>query len=151
MFDPDFFSDEQYLQINTVFKSHISQKGHRHLNREQMKEAIRELELIPAPTDIELDQMCTSDHVSVEQFTLVIYWFLRGYGTHDELIEAFKAFDTEKKGRIPYNQLISILSSKIPQLSKKQILLLQKEFCYDNNMVDYIKLVEKIRPKIVVK
>ena len=148
MFDPDFLTDEQYVNYTNAFVKNAKGKGRGFLNRESMRKALISCRLIPAPSEKDLDAMCSSDRVDIEQFFIIIFWYLRGIGTRSELIHAFEQIDKDHDGKIPFNEIRSILSMRPNGFTNEQIMTLRKELnCYEDDLVDYIAFVNKIRPR----
>ncbi|OHT06070.1 EF hand family protein [Tritrichomonas foetus] len=148
MFDPNFFTDEQYVEYTNAFVKRAKGRGKGYLNKETMRKAIIACRLIPAPSEKDLDAMCTSDHVDIEQFFIIIFWYLRGIGTRAELIHAFQQIDIDNDGKIPFSEIRAILEMRPHSFSNEQILTLRKELnCFEDDLVDYTLFVNKIRPR----
>ena len=121
MFDPEFFTNDQYQQITAEFYQHAKKKRRPILDQESMKIAIKNLRLIPSPTEKELQAMCRSNHADLEEFFITIYWYLRGFGTRNEMITAFRALDTKKKGTIPFSKLSKALRDNPYRFNDNQL------------------------------
>lgn len=148
MFDPDFLSDEQYIQYATEFMNYSNGKGRGYLNKKSMRDALKACNLIPPPTDKDLDAMCSSDRVDIEQFFFIIFCFLRGFGTRSELLRTFERIDQDHDGKIPFQEIEAILSIQPNKLSEEQISNLKNELnCKEDGLVDYQEFVKKIRNK----
>lgn len=148
MFDPDFLTDEQYNNYATQFVKFANNKGRGYLTKKTMKEALKGCRLIPAPSDKDLNAMCTSDRVDIEQFFIIIFWYLRGFGTRAELINTFQQIDKDHDGKISFSEIRSILSVQPNDFSSEQISTLRKELnCAEDDLIDYTQFVNKIRPR----
>ena len=78
MFDPAFFSDEQVMKLAAAFNKYLK-PNESTLNKSEMRSAIKCLDFVPTPTDTELSSMCKSDSVDIEEFIMIIYWYMRSY------------------------------------------------------------------------
>ncbi|KAK8866338.1 Calmodulin-like protein 4 [Tritrichomonas musculus] len=148
MFDPDFLTDEQYNNYATQFVKYANDKGRGYLTRKSMRDALKSCRLIPAPSEKDLNAMCTSDHVDIEQFFIIIFWYLRGFGTRAELIHSFQQLDKDHDGKIPFSEIRGILSVQPSKFTNEQISTLRKELkCSEDDLVDYTQFVNKVRPR----
>ena len=149
MFDPDFFTNDQYQQITAEFYQHAKKKRRPVLDQESMKIAIRNLKLIPTPTEKELSAMCRSSHADLEEFFITIFWYLRGFGTRNEMITSFSALDPKKRGLLPFSKLSKALRENPYRFNDNQLNDIRGllKIRSDDDEVDYVAFAHQIRAK----
>ena len=118
------------------------------LTQEKMRNTIRSLRLIPAPTDDEIEQMCKYKEVTFEDFVTTIYMYMRSVPNSDELIRAFQFFDRSKTGYIPFDTAVQILESQGILLSTVQKEAMSAELKpNEQGLVDYVAFARRVRPQ----
>ncbi|KAK8898727.1 centrin, EF-hand protein [Tritrichomonas musculus] len=149
MFDPDFFTDEQYQLIAKEFYNYAKMKQRPVLDQESMKKAILNLNLIPTPTPDELNAMCSSGHADLEKFFITIFLYLRGFGSKSQLISSLQLYGDEKTKTISISNLFKVLKESPYRLSDEQLSEIKKSLKAksDNDRIDYIAFANKMLPK----
>ena len=101
------------------------------------------------PTQEELRAMLTeinNEDVSISDFILVSYYFLRGADTRDELIRAFAVFDEDNDGKIDVETIRNILANLRHPVPKEQIDEIVAKLEKDG-AIDYAEMIRELRPQ----
>lgn len=149
MFDPDFFTSNEYQVITEVFYKYAKRKQRPVLDQESMKKAISNLHLTPIPTPNELDAMCNSGHADLEKFFITIFWYLRGFGTRSQLISILQAYGDEKTKTITFSTISNVLKQNPYRFSDEQIADIKKKLKIksENERINYVNFANEILHK----
>ena len=149
MFDPDFFTDEQYQNITSEFYKYAKKKHRPILDKESMKTALSNLDIIPKPTEAELNAMCTSNRTDLEEFFITIFCYLRGFGTRSEFISLCQLYDRKNTKMLAFSELTKILKQNPYRFSNEQIQSVKNllNVHSENDKINYIDFATKFRSK----
>ena len=76
----------------------------------------------------------------------MIYYFLRGADTREELIKAFAVFDKDKDGLIDVQTAKDILTNLKHPVPEEQVDELMKKLD-QNGKIDYAQMICELRPQ----
>lgn len=140
-------SDKQIKSFKKAF-THYAKNTGGILDPDDFPKALKMVGI--RPTDDEIKEMLEEvgeAQIDIVEFIICIYYFLRAADTQEELINAFKIFDTEKKGKLPVARIREILSSLKHPVSQPLIDELVSQLNKDgSNMIDYAEMIRLMRP-----
>jgi calmodulin len=140
-------SDKQLKSFKKAFM-HYAKKTDGILKNEDFPKALKMVGI--RPTDEEIEEMLDEIGdipIDIVEFIICIYYFLRAADTQEELINAFKIFDTEKKGKLSVARIRDILTSLKHPVSQPLIDELVNQLNKDgSNMIDYAEMIRLMRP-----
>ena len=142
----DVLSREQLRSFKRAF-DHCDKNNDGQLTHEEFISALRMVGIVP--TQEELRAMLTeinNDDVSISDFILVSYYFLRGADTRDELIRAFAVFDEDNDGKIDVETIRNILANLRHPVPKEQIDEIVAKLEKDG-AIDYAEMIRELRPQ----
>ena len=141
-------TDQQLKSFKKAFM-HFAKNQEHLLTPEDLPKAFKMCGLRPTDDEIKemLEEIGEENPIDIVEFIICIYYFLRSADTQEELIDAFKIFDTKKTGKLPEGTIRQILSSLkhpvSPQLIDELINQLNKD---GSNMIDYADMIRLMRP-----
>lgn len=149
MFDPDFFTNQEYQLITEMFYKYAKKKQRPVLDQESMKKAISSLHLIPSPTPNELNSMCNSTRADLEKFFITIFWYLRGFGTKSQLISCLQIYGDEKTKTITFSKISKVLKQNPYRLTEEQIEDIKRIFKIksDEDQINYVAFANELLHK----
>lgn len=147
MFDLNFFTEEQFKKMAAAFSRYVKPDSST-LDRQETRNAIKCLDFVPTPTESEFASICTSDSVQIEDFLMIIYWYMRGMGTRRQLIDAFERLDTDKDGKVSFDVITKIMAGhRNGSRSSRELENIRKKMeVLEDDQVDYMKFINQIRP-----
>ena len=141
-------SDQQLKSFKKAFMHYAKNPEHT-LSKEDFPKAFKMIGLRPTDAEIQemLDEIGDDQPIDIVEFVISIYYFLRAADTQEELIDAFKIFDTKKTGKLPVATIQQILSSLKHPVSQPLIDELIGQLNKDgSNMIDYADMIRLMRP-----
>lgn len=145
MLDVTFFSEEQVKKMAAAFNKFVKPNVSV-LDKQETRNALKCLDFVPTPTEAELNSMCVSDSVEIEDFVMIIYWYMRGMGTRQQLADAFEQFDTNKDGKVPFDIIAKLVEPRGHHSSRQLENVRKRMECLEDDQVDYMKFIDQIRP-----
>ena len=93
-----------------------------------------------------------SDRIGIEDFIFVLYYYLRGADTAEELTKAFSVFDEDGDGKIDVETARSILTSLKHPIPNEQIEDVIKKLNKNRsknkpNLIDYAEMIRELKPQ----
>ena len=142
------FSDDQLRSFQRAF-SHYDKDKDGVLAVEDLPKALKVIGIIP--TQEELNGMLVDlgdSPLDVLEFISLIYFFLRGADSREELIRAFAVFDEDHDGKIPADTVSQILSNLKHPVPDEQINEVLEQLNNDENgLIDYAEMICLLRPE----
>ncbi|KAK8885570.1 Calmodulin-like protein 4 [Tritrichomonas musculus] len=142
------FSDDKLRSFRRAFK-HYEQKKSGILNFEDLPKALLLVGI--SPTSEELNGMKADlgdAELDLLEFISLIYYFLRGADTTEELIRAFSVFDRDHDGKIKADEARKILANLKHPVPKEQIEeVLAQLRNDDDDLIDYAEMIKSLRPE----
>lgn len=146
MFDLNFFTEEQFKKMAAAFNKYVKPDSSA-LDKRETRNAIKCLDFVPTPTEAEFSSICTSNEVQIEDFVMIIYWYMRGMGTRKQLIDAFERLDTDKDGKVSFDVIAKIMDPRNGSRSSRELEIIRKKMeVLEDDQVDYMKFINQIRP-----
>jgi Ca2+-binding EF-hand superfamily protein len=142
--DPKGFTDQQLKIYKRVF-DHF-QKDDCISGRAVFVKALKYAGIVPTYDQIEAMRrdLPDPDRITAVDFLIVVFYYLRGLETTEELIRAFAVFDPDRTGKVSTEAAMSILKSQRQQLGQEPIQELIAELDH-KGQIDYEVMVRKIR------
>ena len=142
------FSDDQLRSFRRAFKNY-EQKKTGILNFDDLPKALKLVGIFPTPEELKGMKADLGDsQLDLLEFISLIYYFLRGADTTEELIRAFSVFDKDHDGKIPIDDARSILENLKHPVPKEQIEEVMVQLSNDDDkLIDYAKMIQKLRPE----
>jgi Ca2+-binding EF-hand superfamily protein len=102
-------TDEQLRSFIRVFQD--CQTGGCLAGKAGLAKALRQVAIVPTETEIDMMLLDVADRDRIDQidFIIVIYYFMRGAYTSDELNRVFEVFDEDRDGKIPIETTRNVL------------------------------------------
>ena len=141
-------SDKQLRSFKKAY-AHYSKNSERLLKPEDFGKALKMVGIRPTNEEIKemLDEIGANNPINLIEFTICIYYFLRAADTQEELINAFKIFDTKKTGKLPVKTIHQILASLKHPVPQPHIDELTTQLDKDgSHMIDYAAMIRLMRP-----
>lgn len=142
------FTDDQLRSFRRAFK-HFEQNKSGIINFEDLPKALKLVGI--SPTQEELKGMKTDlgdSQLDLLEFISLIYYFLRGADTREELIRAFSVFDKDHDGKIPIDEAKQILANLKHPVPNEQIEEVMIQLNNGNdNLIDYAQMIKLLRPE----
>jgi Ca2+-binding EF-hand superfamily protein len=144
----DCLTDDQLKSFKRAF-DHRDKDQDGHVNRDEFKAALKLVGIIP--TDDEFRAMLEDigkESIDLLDFVSVIYYFLRGADSREELIRAFAVFDKAGDGKIPVETAVQILTNLKHPVPREQVDELMQKLDHGNSgKVDYAAMIRELRPE----
>lgn len=150
MSDLQFLTDNQLKAFQQAFvRCDKSQQGS--ISIQDLPKALKQVGIIINYDDLQniLASSAVNENEQLfdfPEFVSIIYFFLRGSDTQEELIRAFASFDTDNDGKIPTGLMSDILTNLKHPIPKEKADELLEKFSDDNGLVDYKQFIKKVRP-----
>lgn len=144
----DCISDKQLKNFNKAF-NHYAKHNNDVLRPEDLSKAFKMIGIRPTQEELDdmLNEIGADQPIDFIEFVICIYYFLRAADTQEELINAFKIFDTKKEGKLPVATITSILTSLKHPVSQALIDELIAQLDTDkSHMIDYAQMIRLMRP-----
>ena len=141
-------TDQQLRSFKKAFM-HYAKNTNKILTPEDLPKALKMVGIRPTEQEIAemLDEIGPDAPIDIVEFVICIYYFLRAADTQEELIDAFKIFDTKKTGKLPVATIQQILSSLKHPVSQPLIDELIGQLNKDgSNMINYADMIRLMRP-----
>ena len=107
--------------------------------------ALRAVGFNPTPEEVEdMEEDVGSKPISFSTFMYIVYHHSRYVDVEQELINAFRVFDKDKKGRLPVATVKAILQNTRQPFTEAQIDDILEHATVRNGLVDYTNLVKVI-------
>lgn len=145
----DFSSitDDQLRSFQKAFQRYDKDKDDL-IDTEEVKKALRALGIVPTDEEFEAMQYDLHEKVDVSSFIAVVYYFLRGADSQEELIRAFAVFDNDHDGKIPVDTAIQILTNLKHPVPRDMVDQIMAELNTNgDDLIDYSEMIRKLRPK----
>ncbi|OHT02450.1 EF hand family protein [Tritrichomonas foetus] len=142
------FSDDQLRSFQRAF-SHYDKEKTGVLNLDDLQKALKIIGIVP--TQEELNGMkidLGNAPLDILEFISLIYYFLRGSDTQEELIRAFAVFDEDNDGKIPAEtaeQILSNLKHPVPKDHIEEVLA--QIGADENGLIDYAEMIRVLKPE----
>ena len=139
-------SDDQLRSFKKTF-NHFAKKGE--MKPEDLPNAFKMLGIKPTDDEIRemLEEIGNETPIDLIEFTICVYYFLRGADSQEELINAFKIFDKKNEGKLPAATITKILTSLKHPVSQQLIDDTLKQLDTDGkHMIDYAEMIRMMRP-----
>lgn len=142
------FSDDQLRSFRRAF-NHFDRKKNDNMDFDDLPKALKLVGIIPTPDELQSMKQDVGDSpLDLLEFISLIYYFLRGADTKEELIRAFSVFDEDHDGKIPVNEATQILSNLKHPVPQEQINeIMQTLDKNDDHLIDYARMIEILRPE----
>lgn len=138
------FTDEEKEEMTDLFKLFDKDEDGK-IDIDELASCVRAMGLNPSEPEVEeiKKKAGGGPQVGVEAFFTV----MDGHGikndTEDMIIEAFKIFDNQGKGKIPLSELVAIYTNMGEKFSEEEAAQLRAVAPVDDkNMVDYVEFVK---------
>lgn len=139
-------SDEQLRSFKRAFE-HYDKDKDGSIDENEFKSALKMVGIIPTSDELQAMLMdINSKTITLVDFVAVIYYFLRGADTREELIKAFAVFDKDKDGLIEVQTAKDILTNLKHPVPAEQVDELMKKLDQDGK-VDYAQMICELRPQ----
>lgn len=140
-------TDRQLISFQKAF-NHYADSGTFSISKEDFPKALKMVGIRPSESEIRemIDEIGEENPIDLCEFIICIYYYLRGADTQEELIKAFKIFDTKNEGKLPSTTITQILLSLKHPVSKTLINELISQLNDGSNMIDYAKMICLMRP-----
>lgn len=149
MSDLNFITDNQLRTFQAAF-DHYDKSKQGMISINDISKALKLIGIIITYDD--LQNMLSSSLIDEEtqlfdfpEFVSIIYYYLRGADTQEELIRAFSSFDTDHDGKIPIGLMSDILTNLKHPIPKERADELLERY-KDNDLIDYKQFIKKVRP-----
>ena len=142
----DCLSDDQLRSFRRAFEHYDKDKDGK-VDIEGFRKALEMVGIMP--TRDEFEAMCNdvgSDTITLVDFIAVIYYFLRGADTQEELIKAFSVFDKDNDGLIDVDTAREILGNLKHPVPENQVQDLMQKLGR-GGQVDYAEMIRELRPQ----
>jgi Ca2+-binding EF-hand superfamily protein len=138
-------TDDQLRSFRRAFKRY--QTGDCLPGRAALAKALREVGVLPTETEIDRMLLDVADpqRIDLIDFVIVIYYFLRGADTDEELIRSFAIFDEDRDGKIPIETSEEVLRGLKRPVPDEKIDELMRDLGRDG-LIDYAEMIRKMRP-----
>lgn len=139
-------SDEQLRSFRRAFE-HYDKDGDGIVDEKGFRHALTMVGI--CPTEEELNSMkedIGSEEIHLVDFIAVIYYFLRGADTQEELIKAFAVFDKNKDGEIDADTARNILLNLKHPVPEEHVNEIMKKLNV-NGKVNYANMIKELRPQ----
>lgn len=142
------FSDDQLRSFRRAF-NHFDRKKNDNMDFDDLPKALKLVGIIPTRDELQSMKQDVGDSpLDLLEFISLIYYFLRGADTKEELIRAFSVFDEDHDGKIPVNEATQILSNLKHPVPQEQINeIMQTLDKNDDHLIDYARMIEILRPE----
>jgi calmodulin len=140
-------TDEQLRRFKSVFIHHAGSDGQT-VPRNIFPQALRDVGIVP--TREELDAMLQDIHedsLDLIDFVILIYYFLRGADTTEEVIRAFAVFDRDGDGLIPVDTAKEVLLHLKHPVQEDRVNQVLAALRRDDELIEYAKMIAELRPK----
>jgi Ca2+-binding EF-hand superfamily protein len=138
-------SDEQLKLFAGEFER--LQHGKPVNGREELATLMRQVGL--RPTEEELGEMIEDvpnpQKIDLPDFIILVYYFLRGTDSADDLIRAFSVFDADDSGKIPSDTARAVLTNLKHPVPDEQIDALLRELD-EGGYIEIAKMIHKLKP-----
>lgn len=139
-------SDEQLRSFKRAF-DHYDKDKDGSIDANDFKSALKMVGIIPTSDELEaMLQDINNEKITLVDFVAVIYYFLRGADTREELIKAFAVFDKDKDGLIDVQTAKDILTNLKHPVPEEQVDELMKKLD-QNGKIDYAQMICELRPQ----
>jgi Ca2+-binding EF-hand superfamily protein len=140
-------TDQQLTTFKSTFIHYAGSDG-KTIPRSTFSNALRSIGIVPTREELNsMLQDIRGDSLDFIDFVILIYYFLRGADTTEEVIRAFAVFDEDKDGLISIEtakQVLINLKHPVPEDKVDQIL---RTLHRDDELIDYAKMIAELRPK----
>lgn len=143
----EIFNDDQLRSFRRAFK-HFEQNKSGIMNFDDLPKALKLIGI--SPTQAELKGMKSDlgdSQLDLLEFISLIYYFLRGADTREELIRAFSVFDKDNDGKIPVDEAKQILANLKHPVPSEQIDEVMIQLSNNENLIDYAEMIRILRPE----
>ena len=139
-------TDGQLRAFKRAFEE-LDESKSGYIDAEGFKKALRKVGINPTNEEFTaMLQDIDNEKISLTDFVSVIYYFLRGADTKEELYRAFAVFDKDGFGTIPRDDVIQILTNLKHPISLEHAEPIVEKLAVDG-MVKYTELIDALKPQ----
>ena len=142
-------SDQQIKNYNKAFISYAD-KNTGTIKPGDFEKVLRKIGIRPTKEEISdmLNEIGEDNPIDFVEILISIYYYLRAADTQEELIKAFKIFDTKGNGKISIKTINHILSNLKHPVSQEVIDQVVNDLDKDgSHMIDYAEMIKLLHPK----
>lgn len=144
----DVISDEQLKCFQQTF-AHSDKDKDGKINQDEFKKALKNIGIIPTPEELQgMLKDFNGEYIDIYRFSFILYHYIRGADSQEELIRAFSVFDPNGQGFITTDNVRNILSNlRHPLPSDKIEKIIQRADPQGTGKITPADLVKQIRPQ----
>jgi Ca2+-binding EF-hand superfamily protein len=139
-------SDQQLRSFRNAFNRFV-EPGEASVAQEKFSQVMRLIGIIPTPPELEAMLLeIPGDSFNFTDLVIILYYFLRGADTTEELVRAFAIFDPDHDGLIPIETARHILINLKHPIPDHHVNELLARIRRDGDVVEYSEMIAQLRP-----